>query len=99
MVSDILLINTPTFLVSIFVMRALFIKKSPYFKTVTLGLCIIIFSGIASVPFVEWLLENHRDWVHSSTYNLALSTVPMGIITAIGIYICVSPLLKRGMDA
>jgi hypothetical protein len=56
-------------------------------------------SGFAGVPFVKWLLENHWEWLKGSTYNIALSTLPLGIVSAIGFYICLSPLLKRVKDA
>jgi predicted cobalt transporter CbtA len=99
MVAEILFINIPTLLVSAYVIYILIIQKSPYLKIVTIGLLIMTISGLAGVPFVEWLLENHWEWLKNSSYNMALSTVPLGIVSAVGFYICLSPLLKRAKDA
>ena len=94
--APVIYVNLPFALVCCYVLVAMFMRKSRYIKRVAIGLFISLGSSVIGVPYTDWLLDTKWEWFTESHTNMAISTIPIGIVGAIGLFISLSPLIKDG---
>ncbi|KFZ27765.1 hypothetical protein IDAT_12895 [Pseudidiomarina atlantica] len=91
MLMDILVLN---FVTGIVVLIAIITcRKKAFGKLFSLGLFIILTSGIIAVPYTSWILtfsESLPRWV----FNPPMFTIPIGILNSVGLLLCIKAFSK-----
>ena len=92
-VCEIIIVNIPVLIAVTF--SLFYVPNIAKHKLFIIGLIIILISGVVAIPYSSSLFENYPNLIADNQIFLIVSTLPIGLIHMVGLFLCIVAFAKR----
>ncbi|MBR9908486.1 MAG: hypothetical protein GYB30_10635 [Gammaproteobacteria bacterium] len=90
---EIIIVNIPVLIAVLFAL--FYVPNIAKHKLFIIGLITILTSGVFAIPYSSWLFKNHSNLIADNEIFLTVSTLPVGLIHMVGLFLCTVAFAKE----